>query len=59
MIPEWKSVKKLCKQQIEYARNVCCDPDTDEKTRLVTAGELRAYEYILMLQVEEANLDHE
>lgn len=57
MIPNWHTIRKICKEQIEFNTNKCCDPNTEEKDRFVAIGERQAFELILNLQGEESGID--
>ena len=48
--PEWRDVKKVCDEGVERSTNICLDPNTKKKDRVIAASEARVFQQILDLQ---------
>ena len=46
---DFSKVKKFCSQEIARNTEVCLDPLTEEKDRVIAAAEARAYRTVLEL----------
>lgn len=40
---DFAKVKRFCEQEIKRNTEICIDPDTNEKERIIAAAEIRAY----------------
>lgn len=56
MIPEWKNIKAVLSEELEYCVEKCCNPFTDERERIVCAASITTCKLILSLEEEDPEM---